>query len=75
VEPVAVQVPPVLVRVGVEALSRVRLRLPAAFTVRFSLFGREIARLDLSGGAEVVSEAADDPDAVAADAASPRQLT
>lgn len=53
IDPVAVQVPPVIVRVGGEALSRLRLRVPAEFTLRLSLFGREIARLDLTGSAQV----------------------
>lgn len=59
VDPVAVQVPPLVVRVDAEALARLRLRVPAEFTLRLSLFGREVARLDLSGAARV--EADQDP--------------
>lgn len=59
IDPVALQVPPVVLRVGAEALSRLRLRVPAAFSLRLSLFGREIARLDLTGAARV--EADQDP--------------
>lgn len=58
-DPVALQVPPVVVRVGADALARLRLRVPAEFTLRLSLFGREVARLDLSGSARV--EADQDP--------------
>lgn len=59
VAPVALQVPPVIVRVGADALTQLRLRLPADFTLRLSVFGREVARLDLSGAARV--EADQDP--------------
>ncbi len=55
-DPVAVQVPPVMVRVGVEALSRLRVRVPAQFSVRLTLFGREVARLDLAGTARLESD-------------------
>lgn len=48
---VAVQVSPVVVQFG-----GLRLRLPLDFSLRLSLFGREIARLDGSGTARLEGE-------------------
>jgi hypothetical protein len=50
-EAVPVRVEPVDLRLG-----GLRLRLPVDFTLRFSLFGREIARLDGTGTARVEGE-------------------
>lgn len=47
-DPVSVQVPPVVLQLG-----GLRLRLPVDFSLRLTVFGREIARLDGSGTARV----------------------
>lgn len=48
---VAVQVPPIVVQLG-----GLRLRVPVDFSLRISLFGREIARFDGSGTARIEGE-------------------
>jgi hypothetical protein len=60
VDPVSLQVPPVAVHVATEALMRVRARIPADFTLALRVFGREVARLELSGSARLVAEEIED---------------
>jgi hypothetical protein len=60
VDPIALQVPPVAVHVATEALMRIRARIPADFTLTLRVFGREVARLELSGSARLVAEEVED---------------
>jgi hypothetical protein len=59
VDPVVLRVPPVVVSVAGDTLKSVFARIPADFTLRFRLFGREVATIELSGTASVHMEETD----------------
>ncbi len=61
VDPVVLRVPPLVVSVAGDTLKSVFARIPADFTLRFRLFGREVATIELSGTASVHMEETDQP--------------